>query len=220
MKVIDIQQWDRKVPFENFIKYTNPIFSLSTRLDVTQLYDYCRKTKTSFFANFLFAAVSVLNEIEEFRLRIADDKVVLYDSIDPNYIVLTNKNVIQTCRSKMTSDYKKFYDGVRRDIEAAKNGQSVGKTFNAAKENDCYYISCLSWVDLQSMSNPYDLKDKESSSIPRLTWGKFVDENGRKKMFMDIAAHHALMDGEPVCRAFVNLQKELDDIDMFLKTHS
>ena len=68
-----------------------------------------------------------------------------------------------------------------------------------------------------SVNNPYDLKDAENSSIPRLTWGKAVNENGRMKMMMDISAHHALIDGEPVCRAFNIIQNSLNDIEKVLK---
>ena len=61
------------------------------------------------------------------------------------------------------------------------------------------------------------MNDPESSSIPRLTWGKYADENGRKKMTFDIAAHHALLDGEPICRAFIKIQNALNDINNFIK---
>ena len=32
-------------------------------------------------------------------------------------------------------------------------------------------------------------------------------------MTIDIAAHHALIDGEPVCRAFNAMQRMIDEID-------
>ena len=217
MRKIDTTTWKRKVPYKNFIDYTNPIFSLSTRLDVTELCNRCKKEGTSFFADFLYIVMRCLNSIEEFRLRIVNDEVVLYDTIHPSYIVLTDDNIIVTCRTEMQRSYFKFYKNVRDDIEEKKQRSIQDGEFNIKKENDCYYISCLPWVDLMGVSNPYNLNDNEQSSIPRLTWGKFVDENGRKKMTMDIAVHHALLDGEPVCRGFIEIQKALDHIEDYLK---
>ncbi len=219
MKKIDINHWKRKIPYENFAGYTNPIFSLSTRLDVTGLCERCEKIKTSFFVDFLFIVMKCLNSVEEFRLRIVNGEVVIYDEISPSYIVLNNDGVIVTCRTQMCGSYAEFYKNACADIAAARKYVEPRGGFNSAPENDCYYISCLRWVDLVAVSNPYDLKDSAASSIPRITWGKYVDENGRKKMMMDISAHHALIDGEPVCRGFIKIQETLNDLDNFFKNN-
>lgn len=211
MKKIDVKTWKRRVPYENFIKYTNPIFSLATRLDVTELYARCKKENTSFFTDFLYMVTTVLNGIEEFRLRLRGGDVVLYDVIHPSYIVLSDEGVIETCRTELKGGYARFYEQTRKDAEDIKRGRAKKNIFNVDGDNNWFFISCMPWTDLTSISNPYDLSDADTSSIPRLAWGKFVDENGRKKMTMDIAVHHALLDGEPVCRAFNLIQRALDE---------
>lgn len=215
MKIIDTDKWKRKAPYECFSKYDNPIFALSTRLDVTKLVRHCKLTGDSFFANVLYVAVKCLNGIEDFRIRIKDGKVVLFDKCDPNYIVINNDGVIVTCRTEYSADYKTFYKSVRSDTEFAKQSTS-GVKFSDRAANDVFYVSCLPWLDFVSVINPYDLKDVDSSSIPRLTWGKFTEENGRYKMTMDIAAHHALLDGYPLTQAFALIQNMLDNIENFL----
>ena len=218
MKKIDVKTWKRRVPYENFIGYTNPIFSLATRLDVTDLYNRCKREKTSLFADFLFLAVKCLNSVEELRIRISGDEVVMYDTIDPSFIVMTDEGVIVTCRSKMCDSYAEFYKGVRTDIERAKAAAAKEVwNFDGDVRTDLFFISCMPWVELTAVSNPYNLSDRENSSVPRLTWSKIVDENGRKIMTMDIAAHHALVDGEPVCRAFIKIQEALNDVENFFK---
>ena len=218
MKIIDVERWKRKIPYQNFIKYTNPVFSLSTRLDVTKLYDSCKKRGRSFFTDFTFIVTTCLNSVEEFRIRIKGGEVVLYDRINPSYIVMSEDGVIVACRTDIVDDYEQFYANARADAERARKGKQV-KEFNDGS-NDLYYISCMPWTDITSVSNPYDLKDVEGSSIPRLTWGRYTEENGLKKMTMDIAAHHALIDGEPVCRAFNKIQDALNDPEKFLKEHT
>lgn len=214
IKFIDTDGWKRKVPYENFIKYSNPIVSMSARLDVTELISSCKRRGTSFFSDFTFIASKCLNEIDEFRLRLVGGKVALYDSIDPNYIVLNDNDVISTCRTKMSNSYADFYTRCRKDIEDARKNVGVS-VFNKG-DNGVFYISCIKWVDLVSFSNPFDYADKDGCSIPRLTWGKVVDESGRKKMTFDVAAHHALIDGEPICRGINSIQLALDRADKFL----
>lgn len=216
MEIIDIEKWARKVPYKNFMKYSDPIFSLSTRLDVTELYDWCKRKKTSFFSDFLFVVMKSVNAVDELKLRIYKGNVVKFDVINPSYIVLNDYGVIVTCRNKF-KNYPEFYAETRRDIEKAKHAPDESEGFNVTDENNLVYISCMPWVDITSIKNPYDMNDPDSSSIPRITWGKFVEENGRKKMTIDIAAHHALIDGEPICRAFLKMQEALDNPEKILK---
>ena len=76
MKIIDVEKWKRKSPYNCFKNYTNPIFSMSVRIDVTDLVEYSKKTKTSFFINFLFVVTKCLNGIENFRMRVLDDTLI------------------------------------------------------------------------------------------------------------------------------------------------
>jgi chloramphenicol O-acetyltransferase type A len=217
MKEIDVGKWNRKAHYECFSAYSDPIFSMSVRLDVTKLVEYTKKTDTSYFVNFLFIASKCLNEIEGFRLRITEDnRVVEYDVCRPSYIVMNKENVIVTCRSEMYQEYAKFYQATKADVERAKE-ETDRKTFNVKDEYDVFYTTCLPWVDLTSLKNPYDLKNPAQSSIPRLAWGKFVEKDGKYEMMMDIAAHHALLDGYPMAQAFVNIQKALDNVEEFLR---
>jgi chloramphenicol O-acetyltransferase type A len=95
--------------------------------------------------------------------------------------------------------------------------KSDGKQqFNVEDYNNYFYVSCLKWTDITSVINPYNYNDAENTSIPRLTWGKVVNKNGRWEMFMDISAHHALIDGEPICRGFTKIQQALNNIDEYL----
>lgn len=209
MRTIDITTWKRKSLFENFSAYSNPSFSVATRLDVTETVLRSKRTGSSFFADFLFAATKALNSIEELRLRFDGKNVVLYDRVDPSYVVMSDGGVIVTTTTEFSEQYGTFYRSVRADIAKAKS-QTCPTRFNDTSRCDLFYVSCLPWIDAVSFSNPFDFNNAEQSSIPRLTWGKYVPEcDGRYRMTFDIAAHHALLDGEPVARGMCLLQSYL-----------
>ena len=210
MKVINTDEWARRAPYENFIKYTDPIFSLAVRMDVTALCARHAEKGTSFFADMLYMVSRAVNETEEFRLRLRDGNVVLYDVVQPSYIVMTDDGVIVTCRTDYCEDYNEFYARVRADVARMKKSGTRNGSFNHRDDTESFYVSCLPWADIISVSDPYDLADRDNCSIPRITWGKFTDEGGRKKLTMNVSAHHALIDGEPVCRAFNAIQREID----------
>lgn len=215
MKIIDLESWSRKSVYDSFKDYTNPIFSISARLDVTKLYFYCKAHSVSFFTTFTFVAVKCLNSVEEFRLRLCHGDVVLHDVIDPSFVVKREDGAIATCQTKFLNDYAQFYKAARTAQEKAQTGNAA--QFKNRDETALYYITCMPWLDIISFSNPYDFKNPDQCSIPRLMWSKFTEEGDRLKMTFDVAAHHALIDGEPVCRAINLIQSALDDIENFLK---
>ena len=213
MQKVQTEKWARRQAYATFIGYSVPVFSLSARLDVTKLCQRCRREKTSFFGEMLYIVSAVLNGIEEFRLRLHKGDVVLFDKTDPNYIVMADSGAITPCRTEYTQDRKAFLARERADITYVKENGGKLNTFNPPGVVDCFYVSTLPWTDILSISNPYDYMDADGTSIPRVTWGKYSEENGRMKMTIDIAAHHALIDGEPVCRAFNAMQRMIDEID-------
>lgn len=212
MKIIDKTTWKREKVFEKFSSYDFPIVSLCSKLDVTNLLEYCHKNKKSFFISFLYIMVKCLNKIEEFRIRLLDDKIVEYDVISPSYVVLADDGAITACQTQMVFDFEKFHNQATVDIENTRKNSS--KVEYGTARADLFYVSCVKWLDFTSVTNPYDFKDASATSIPRLTMGKYVDVGGRKMMALDICAHHGLIDGEPICRAFNDVQKEIDNINL------
>lgn len=215
MKEIDLSTWKRKGTYDCFIAYDSPIVSVTSRIDVTNLVDYCKKSGDSYFTAFTYIITRCLNEVEDFRLRIVGDKVYLLDSVDPSYIVMNNEQTIVAQQTKMTNDYKEFYKAMRSDVEIAKKRSGKDK-FSDHNLTGVYYITCLPWLDFTTIMNPYDFKDKTISSIPRLAWGKYVKEGDRFKMTVDIACHHALIDGYPISQGFIKIQNAIDNIEQFL----
>lgn len=216
MKIIDVNTWNRKSQYENFIKYSQPTFSLSTRLDVTNLVEYTKNTKKSFFSCFLFFVTKAVNEVEEMRTRLLDGKPVLYDAIHPSYIVIREDEVIVTCQTEFTSNFNDFYENSRKNI-AEKKATKGAPPFESHLGNDVFYLSCIPWMDVVSVINPYNFNDDSQTSIPRITWGKFVKNAlGRYEMGFDISVHHALIDGFQVSKVVNKIALMLDNAEKYL----
>ncbi len=215
MKFIDADNWERKGQYDNFIKYDFPIFSIGTRLDVTEPILYSKKTRTSFFTLFLYILADCANKIEEFKYRIVDDKVCLYDKIDPSFVILRDDGQIVTRRTSFDGDFQRFYQLNRVAIADAQN--NTGKESFGANTNDCFFVSNLPWIDLVSCINPYNFADKSQSSIPRFTWGKYVEKDGRYEMGFDVSMHHALADGVHVAKLISRLEEAFHNIEEYLK---
>jgi chloramphenicol O-acetyltransferase type A len=78
MKIIDINGWNRKEHFEFFSKMASPYFGISTEVDCTQAYKNAKENGYSFFAYYLHKSMIAVNAVEELKLRIVDNQVVLF----------------------------------------------------------------------------------------------------------------------------------------------
>ena len=89
----------------------------------------------------------------------------------------------------------------------------------AAKSAECcadallmalIYISTTPWFDLTSCTNERDF-DKDDA-IPRITWGKYVPENGRETLGMSLEVSHRFIDGYHLGQFYQTLQKSIDEL--------
>ena len=72
--------------------------------------------------------------------------------------------------------------------------------------DDLAYLSCMPWLDYTSINNALPGPD---DCIPRITWGKIVERDGRWEMAMTLEVHHALVDGAQVGAYFAAVQDAL-----------
>ncbi len=207
MKIIDVDQWNRRTQYYNFIQYTNPVFSVCSNIDVTYLVKFCKEKNQSFFSAFLYVVTKCVNDVEEMRLRIMDDKIVLYDVVHPGYVVICEDDELRTCVTSADNDYLTFYSATRKDLERTKLYKP--EAYNERNDNDVYYVSCLPWIKFNSVMNPYNFSDKEQTSIPRVTWGKYYMNADRFEINIDISAHHALVDGTHIAKVIKNIEETI-----------
>ena len=77
------------------------------------------------FINFLYIVSKTLNEIEEFRMRLVEDKPVIFERIDPGFTVMTNKRIYIQAATTFHKQYKKFYDEAYKIKELAKQNKPL-----------------------------------------------------------------------------------------------
>ncbi|MBP5373221.1 MAG: hypothetical protein J6Y44_03450 [Clostridia bacterium] len=215
MKFSDVNDWKRKMQYENFIGYDKPVFSITTRLDVTKPYLYCKENGLSFFSFFLYVLSDCVNGIEEYRYRIVHGKVLEYEKVDPSFVILRDDEKIVARTTPFEGDFKKFYAENRATIERERKNLSDDRF--GTERYDCFYVSCLSFMDVVSFSNPYNYRDASNASIPRFTWGKCVEKNGRYETCFDVSLHHALCDGVHVAKLINALNAVFADVEGYIK---
>lgn len=215
MHEIDLENWNRYTQYKWFSSFSNPTYSVNKEIDVTNLVNYIHKENKSFFVSFLYILTKGLNSIEELRIRYVNNKVIMYDDINPAYTVMTKSGTFENVSSQNYNNYKEFYEHTKKDVDKAKNEIKIKATYNDNNLFNQYYITCLPWLDFSAVTHPIP-DDLESLSVPRICFGKYKEVNGRYKMMLNINVNHAFVDGYPLSQVFINIQDMLDNLEKVL----
>ena len=104
-KVIDEDNWERAMHCMIFRNSIEPAFCVTFEADITSFKNYVKQQRLSFTMAMVYAVCKCANEIEAFRYRFVDGKVVLFDSIDTAFTYLNKETeLFKVVNVPMTDD--------------------------------------------------------------------------------------------------------------------
>ncbi len=205
-QIIDLEIWPRATQFHFFRTYQQPHYATTARLDVTHL--MARKADgVSPYRGCLFAIGAGLHRVPELCMRFRADQVVAHDMITLSMTVPTDVGSFGYAYVPFVADFAAFEGQAKVLIDAVAAGNTLDA--NSGERDDLAYLSCMPWLDYTSINNALPGPD---DCIPRITWGKFVERDGRWDMAMTLEVHHALVDGAQVGAFFEAVQDALRTI--------
>ena len=75
VKKIDRENWPRREIFEFFSPLSNPFYSVTFRLDVTNVYRFCKRRGLSFYYTLIFLVMRAVNETEAFLYTLRNGEI-------------------------------------------------------------------------------------------------------------------------------------------------
>lgn len=217
MRKINTEDWHRNKTYEWFKKFSNSTYSMNVKMDVTNLLNHVKQNNESFFIDLLYIVLKGLNSIEEMRMRLVDGIPVIYDDINPAFTVMTETGTFENVRFNNCDNFENFYQIASDHIESTKKQMQIKKeNYNPQNCYNEYYITCVPWVDFTQFTHPMP-DDISSQCIPRICWGKYVEQNGKYELTLNITVSHIFVDGYPLATTFNKIQELLDNADEVLK---
>lgn len=198
MGSFDYESWPRREAYEFFSGISNPFYMVTFRQDVTPLYDFVKAEGLSFYYGMIWACTQALNDVEAFRLAIRDGEIVCLPRRMPSFTDLKpGAEQFHIVTMDCGGDIRAFCR------EAAEKSRAQQGFIDLSQETDeLIYLSCLPWVELTALSNERDLSapGAKDDSIPRVAWGKYSEEKGRKTLGLSLEVNHRLIDGVHIGR--------------------
>ena len=193
-RYIDVDTWPRRDAYRLFSRGYLPYFSVTTPLDVTELYRFTKKEGLSFYRAMVYSVTRAMNELEPFRLRIRPEGVAVCDTVSPSYTTAGKDGSFGICNV----DYipgESMADFCRRALETEAT-QVENMVVEDDVRDDLIFFSCVPWFVTTSVlqeqpTNPDD-------SFPRVLWDRVHEEKGRKLVNLTLQLNHRLLDGAHV----------------------
>src|SRR5215216_2067377 len=122
-KHLDITTWGRREIFEFFHNFDKPYFNVCTQLDVTELRSLMRERPgASVSLAYHYFALRAANDIEPFRYRLRDGKVVVHDVIHGGTTIMLPNENFTLAYFEYDDDFDKFMFAAQRAVKEALSG--------------------------------------------------------------------------------------------------
>jgi chloramphenicol O-acetyltransferase type A len=206
MQKIDLAVWPRAELFRFFSTVSNPFYSVTFRVDVTNLHAYTKAHGISFYYALGYLVTDAVNSVVNFRYTIRDGEVWLLDKRIPSF-------------TDLKPDSEQFHIVTLPKIGTLDEFCCAAKAKSAAQQSfldqsgeldDLIYFSCVPWFDLTAATNERDF-DRDDN-IPRICWGKYVPADGRETLGMSVEVNHRFIDGYHLGQFYQKLQKSIDEL--------
>lgn len=189
-KTLNIETWARKDHYRFFTQFEEPYFGVCVTVDCTKAYQTAKEQHYSFFLYYLHGSLAAANATEPFRYRIKGEEVLIYDEVHASPTINRPDGTFGFAYMDYHAAFPEFARAAQEEIDRVQ--RSTGLIPAVSGENVIHYSS-LPWIDFTALSHARSFSFKDS--IPKISFGKMKDDNGKKTMPVSVHVHHALVDG-------------------------
>lgn len=202
--MIDLEHYSRKRHFDYFKNMGYPYVGVTCNVDITNFILTLKAKVLPFFLSFLWYVAQAANAEPEFRQRIINDGIIEFKNCKTSHTVAKSDGTYCYCCLNCNLPYNKFIHYAQSKQNNAKSHGDI--TENAEDSLSLLFISTVPWISYSSIVQPVPFP---ADSNPRITWGKYHEENGRVLLPVSILCHHALVDGRHIAKFYHNLDNLL-----------
>jgi chloramphenicol O-acetyltransferase type A len=161
-------------------------------IECTRAYKASKENGHSFFAWYLHKSLMAVNAIEEFRLRIIDKEVVLFDEVHASTTIGREDRTFGVTFVPYSKDFGGFLKSLNQEIEGVQNSEGL-RLNPEAQRRDVIHYSSIPWIRFTGLTHPRRFYSDESE--PKISFGKIFEDRRKWLMPVSVFIHHGLADG-------------------------
>lgn len=201
MREIDPKTTSRAKAFELWMNATMPMVTMTKTFDITRLRRIAKRKGVKLNMLMCYAVVKAASEFKEFYMLPVGDKLMAFDNLAINTIVMTKDGGINTCDIPFSEDIHQFEADYLRLTQLAQTSAD-----DVVLGDDYMVIgsSALTKCELESVVNVY----AGFWNNPFVVWSKYRKGWFKTTLSLSFQFHHTQMDG-PISTGFLNRLQEV-----------
>lgn len=204
MVEIDPQESRRSEAYALWLHAPMPMVTFFKTLDVTRLLRYSRRTDLKFNMLMCWCIGKAASGIEEFYTLPVGEKLICYDTLAVNTIVLNRAGEVSSCDVPFSQDLEQFnWDYLRLTAQVQESCQN-----HDLDDSMIIGTSALAQFALDGAVGMYS----GIFNNPFLIWSKYKRRLFRADLTLSFQFHHTQMDGAHAARFLDRLQEEVNNI--------
>lgn len=206
MREIDPKTTSRAKAFDLWMKAPMPMVTMTKTFDITHLRRLSKRKGVKLNMLMCYAVVKAASSFKEFYMLPVGDKLMEFDNLAINTIVMTKDRGINTCDIPFSEDIHSFeQDYLRITNEASLSSEDI----TLGEDYMVIGSSALTKCELDSVVNVY----AGFWNNPFVVWSKYRKGWFRTTLSLSFQFHHTQMDG-PISTGFLNkLQEVMNNIE-------
>lgn len=192
----------RAAAFSLWNRAPMPMVTLMKTLDVTRLVRFSRRRRYKVNMLLCWCIGRAAARMADFYLLPVGDKLIEYDRLAVNTVVVTQGGDIQTCDLPLSPNLEQFSQSY---LELTGQVAQTGQPHDLSGEAMVIGTSALAGYDIDGAVNLY----AGCYNNPFLIWGRYRRHWFRTLLPISFQFHHAQLDGVPAAQFLEYLQEEI-----------
>jgi chloramphenicol O-acetyltransferase type A len=210
MQYIDMETWERKEYFESYLDNDFPYINIGAPIDISNLVKQTRKRGLSSYLTLVHTAHRTAESLVNFRYRIRDGKPVINERMALSFTYLRpGSELFVNVTVDPPGDLREFQREAQAQIE--RQGTDLGLKVLRGRLDIVMY-SAVPWVQYTHFQRTLIRAGVDSN--PKISWGKYFEQDGRTLVTLSVQVHHGLMDGYHVGLFYEGLQTRLNGLTL------
>ena len=195
--ISEVKSFGRKEIFNNYHTRTNPFIIITTKIEVTDIVNFCKENNKSFYATMGYLITKTVNGIGAFKYRYDKEKIYYCDKVNSNYTQMYDEDGIGYFDVSFNEKYSEYINNYENTYI------NFIKTKKSAEINlDVIWLSCTPWFSFSSLIPPFD----KEISIPQFIWDKYERLDNKYYINLMVMVHHGFADGNHIGRFLYDLK--------------
>ena len=204
MREVNPNETSRRYAFEMWMNAPMPMVTLFKTLNVSRLIKISRKTGVKFNMLMCYCIGKAASRVKEFYMLPVGDKLMQYDALAVNTIVVNREGEVSSCDIPFEEDLNLF------------NQQYLQLTSQVAQNCVNHDITDRMVIGTSALAQ-YEIDGAVGMysgvfNNPFLIWGKYKRCFLKTTLTVSFQFHHTQMDGAHAARFLNELQKEINKL--------